>query len=58
MKISHEEYLKRILNSKKNELEQLNISHRIDIATYETKKEMLCKEINSIENQLISQDDN
>lgn len=52
VKISHEEYLKRIVHSKKMELENLNISHRIAIAEYETKKAILNKDIDSIEAQL------
>lgn len=52
MKISHEEYLKRVVHSKKNELENLIISHRITIAEYETKKAILNKDIDSIEAQL------
>ncbi|MBY9081221.1 hypothetical protein KIH86_24035 [Paenibacillus sp. HN-1] len=53
MKISHEEYLERTLKSKRIELENLNIMHRVAIATYEAKKEMLQKEMDSIERQLV-----
>jgi len=52
MNVSHEEYLQRILDSKKLELENLNIQHRIDIVVYETRKEALYKDIRSIEAQL------
>lgn len=53
LKIDHKEYLERVLKSKKLKLEQLKIEHRINIATYETKVDMLHDEIASIENQLI-----
>ncbi|PZD95217.1 hypothetical protein DNH61_11700 [Paenibacillus sambharensis] len=52
MKISHEEYLKRVLFSKQLQLENLNIAHRVAIAEYEKEKTMLHKDINSLENQL------
>lgn len=52
MKIDHETYLKEVLKSKKNELEHLNTEHRIAIAVYEAKKDMLYKQIHSLENQL------
>lgn len=52
MKPDNDEYLKRILNSKKIELESLHINHRICIAEFEAKKEMLNKDIDSLESQL------
>jgi hypothetical protein len=52
VKLSHEEYLKQILRTKQMELENLKISHRIAIAEYDTKKEMLNNQIDSIERQL------
>lgn len=54
MNLSHEEYLKKTLDSKKIEMENLKISHRIALAEYEVKKEMLYGQIYSIENQLDS----
>ena len=54
MKLSHEEYLKQSLTSKKLELENLNINHRIAIAEYNARKEMISKQIDSIEIQLES----
>lgn len=52
MKISHDEYLKIKLKDAKNEVENLIIKHRIAIAVHEAKKEILYKEIDSIERQL------
>lgn len=52
MKLSHEGYLKQTLNTRKNELENLNINHMVAIAEYNARKEMLTKQINSIERQL------
>lgn len=52
MKVTHDEYLKRTLRTKKMELTNLNIEHRIAIAKHEVKKDMLQKEIDSIERQL------
>ena len=62
MKLSNEEYLKQTLKTegylkqtlktKKIELENLKISHRIAIAKYDTKKEMLISQIDSLEKQL------
>lgn len=52
MKIEHGEYLQRKLDSLKMELENLNIEHRINIAKYETKKEMIQKDIDGLERQL------
>jgi hypothetical protein len=49
-------YLKLMLNNKKLKLEYLNDEHRIAIAIYNTKKEMLMEEINSIEKQLHYED--
>jgi len=54
VKLSHENYLKNILQSTKLELKELEIKHRINIATYESKKEILRKQIDSIELQLES----
>lgn len=52
MKITHEEYLKQILSSKKMELRELNIKSRIAIAEFNAKREMLEQQIYSIEKQL------
>ena len=52
IKISHEDYLKNILYSAKLTLKELEILHRINIAVYEGKKEILTKQIESIEKQL------
>ena len=52
MKMSHEDYLKQMLKTKKHELENLNISHMIAIAEYNARKEMLFQQINSFEKQL------
>ncbi len=52
MKISHQEYLERQLNSKKLELEQEHIKYRIMIAEYNVKKELIGGLIDSIEAQL------
>lgn len=52
MKISHDEYLKRTLRSKKVELESLNVNHRISIAEYEVKRQAITDQIDSIEKQL------
>ena len=52
IKISHEDYLKNILYSAKLTLKELEILHRINIAVYEGKKEILYKQIESIEKQL------
>ena len=52
MNISHGEYLEQKLKSKKLELEQLKINHRINIAAFEVKSEMLNKDIDSLERQL------
>jgi hypothetical protein len=50
--ISHEEYLKQILKSKKIEVENLNINNMIAIAEYNARKEMIIQQMNSIERQL------
>jgi hypothetical protein len=52
--MDHSEYLKRILATKKIELENVNIEHRIIIAEYKTKKELLQELIDSLEKQLSS----
>lgn len=52
MKIEHGEYLRRKLGSRKIELENLNIEHRVNIAKYETKKELIQKDIDALERQL------
>ena len=54
VKISNDKYLENILYTTKLELKELEIKHRIEIATYESKKEMLKKQIDSIELQLES----
>jgi hypothetical protein len=50
--INHEEYLKQVLETKKMELQNLNINRRIAIGVYEAKKEMFMSQIHSIEKQL------
>lgn len=50
--VSHETYLKEQLNTKKMEIEQLNIKHRIDLEVYKTKRDSLEAQIFSIEKQL------
>ena len=50
--ISHEDYLTNVLNSKKMELQELNIQQRVSIAKYETERELLESQIRSIERQL------
>jgi hypothetical protein len=52
LKVTHEEYLKQMLKSKKMELEHVEIDHRIAIAEHNVKKKMLYEQINSIERQL------
>ena len=52
MKVSHEEYLKRTLKSKKLELENEKVLHRIAIEKHNLKQEMLQSQIDSIEHQL------
>lgn len=52
MQIDHEEYLRRILKSKEFALEELNIQHRVAIAVHGEKKDLLQREIYSIEDQL------
>jgi len=51
-RISHEKYLENILYSAKLTLKELETLHRINIAVYEGKKEILTKQIESIEKQL------
>jgi hypothetical protein len=50
--ISHEDYLKQMVKSKKIELENLNIKNMIAIAEYNARKEMVIEQLNSIERQL------
>jgi hypothetical protein len=52
MKLTHKEYLERILSDRKMELKELEIENRIRIAENNAKSEMLQKEIFSIETQL------
>jgi hypothetical protein len=54
MKLSHEDYLKQQLKMKKSELEFVKEQHKINVAIYETKADMLEKEIYSLEQQLAS----
>lgn len=52
MKLTHKEYLERILHDKKMELKNTEVQYQIEIAKYNTKHDMLQKEIDSIETQL------
>ncbi|MBU9711081.1 hypothetical protein [Evansella tamaricis] len=52
MKISHEEYLKQLLQSLQSELNHLDIEHRISIAEHNVRRKMIMGQINSIERQL------
>lgn len=52
MRVSHEEYMRRLLGAKKIEYENLEIEHRIAIAVYNARKDMITKQIHSIERQL------
>lgn len=52
MGLSHEEYLQRTLITKKMELNNLEIDRRIAMAEFETKKNMLSSQIDSLERQL------
>jgi hypothetical protein len=52
MKLTHKEYLERILRDKKMELKNTEVQYQIEIAKYNTKHDMLQKEIDSIETQL------
>jgi hypothetical protein len=52
MKISDKQYLEQQLKTKRIELDNLNIDHRIAITKYETKKEMIVSQIDSLEKQL------
>lgn len=52
MKLTDREYLQQILKSAKIELKEIEIKHRIAIAEFNVKKEILQKQIDSIEFQL------
>ena len=52
MKLSHEEYLKQTLKTKKMELDNLKIDRRIYLAESQMKQEMLISQIESLEKQL------
>lgn len=52
MKIDHKEYLERLLLSRQLELDELNIQHRVNIAVYNEKREMISKQIHSLNIQL------
>lgn len=52
MRLSHEQFLKRVLASKKLKLEETKIEHRMEIVKFNTRCELLTEEINSIERQL------
>jgi len=52
VKISNDKYLENILHTAKLELKELEVKHRIEIAIYEARKEILRKQIDSIELQL------
>lgn len=46
-----EDFIKLILDNKKMILEHLNEEHKIDIAVYNTKKQMLMADIELLEKQ-------
>ena len=50
--MSAEDYLKRQLADKKTKLDRLESQHQVDIAIYNTKKELLMSDIDSIESHL------
>jgi len=52
VKISNDKYLENVLYTTKLELKELEVKHRIEIAIYEARKEILRKQIDSIELQL------
>jgi hypothetical protein len=52
MAMTDKRYLEAILHSAKLELKELNVVHRIEIATYNTKSKSLQDQIDSIERQL------
>ncbi|MGD6898615.1 hypothetical protein [Bacillus infantis] len=52
MKLSHEDYLNQKLISKKLELDNVLLEHRIAIAEFNVKREMLQSQIDSIDRQL------
>jgi hypothetical protein len=52
MKVTDKEYLELILKSARLELNETEVCLRISIAEGEAKKEMLRRQINSIERQL------
>jgi hypothetical protein len=49
---THEEYLKIMLRDKKLKLEHLQMKQQVDMAIFETKRDMLIAERDSIEKQL------
>ena len=51
-KISHEDYLKNTLQSAKSKLKELEIQDRINTEIFDTKRDMLINQIDSIEKQL------
>jgi predicted nucleic-acid-binding protein len=57
MKISHEAYLKQLLDSKKFEMDRLNQDHRVSVAIYDIRKSDILDQIRSIEGQLDSHSD-
>ncbi len=52
MIISHEEFLKRQLESDRLELRELEVQNRIRISEFEAKRNILWKRLDSIESQL------
>lgn len=49
---NHEQYLNDILSSKRNELKNIKTEHKIAIAVFNTKSELIKDQIDSIERQL------
>ena len=50
--ISYETYLQSVLMTKQMELSETNINHRIEVAKYNLKTDLLRSDIGSIERQL------
>lgn len=50
--LTNKEYLETILYTRKLELSELNIQNRIDISVYQTRKDIIDREITLIEVQL------
>jgi hypothetical protein len=51
-RISHDQYLKSILRTKKLTLELIKVEHQKNIVKFEVEKDILTKDIESLERQL------